>query len=220
MTRRSQQPDYGLDSPGIVAGETVCGVAGLAAAWLLHLLRAPAVLWIASLALGGYFLLNAAGMVNYSRWGKLRLRARAVALVRWRGDERVLDVGCGRGLLLVATARHLTTGRAVGVDRWVRGAVSGNSPEAALHNAAIEGVAERVEVTDGDARELPFADGSFDVVVFDVQLGNAGTTGRLRLDYQLTNPQRHTLCWRCAMPIPLTGRAWPAHLHHGAQVHE
>jgi hypothetical protein len=29
----------------------------------------------------------------------------------------VLDVSCGRGLLLVGAARHLTTGKATGVDR-------------------------------------------------------------------------------------------------------
>jgi cyclopropane fatty-acyl-phospholipid synthase-like methyltransferase len=30
--------------------------------------------------------------------------------------EAVLDVGCGRGLMLVGAARRLKTGKAVGID--------------------------------------------------------------------------------------------------------
>jgi arsenite methyltransferase len=161
----AKRPDYGLDSPAIVTGEAVLGILGLGAAALLRLLRLRAPLWVIALIAGAYFLLNALGMIRYSRWGKLRLREEALRLVRWRGDERVLDVGCGRGLILVGAARHLSTGRAVGVDRWIQGAMSGNQPEAALRNATIEGVGDRVEVKDGDARELPFDDDTFDVVV-------------------------------------------------------
>jgi ubiquinone/menaquinone biosynthesis C-methylase UbiE len=88
------------------------------------------------------------------------------------GDETVLDVGCGRGLLLIGAARRLTTGKAVGVDIWQAEDLSGNRPEATLENARLEGVAERVEVKDGDARRLPFADGTFDVIVTKEVLHN------------------------------------------------
>jgi ubiquinone/menaquinone biosynthesis C-methylase UbiE len=160
-----QRPDYGLDSPAIVAVELVLGAVAVLAAALLWVLHAPLLMGIAVLLVGGYFLLNALGMIRYSRWGKLRISERALGLIPWRGDEQVLDVGCGRGLLLVGAAHHLTTGRAVGVDRWIRGALSGNGPEAARRNAALEGVADRVVLQDGDARELPFAESTFDVVI-------------------------------------------------------
>jgi arsenite methyltransferase len=52
-----------------------------------------------------------------SRVGKLRLRDRLLDTVAWRGDEQVLDAGCGHGLLLLGAARHLTSGRAIGIDR-------------------------------------------------------------------------------------------------------
>lgn len=96
---------------------------------------------------------------------KPRLAKRILGSLAWHGDEKVLDVGCGRGLWLIAAAKHLTTGRAVGVDVWSKRLQSGNSPERTLENARLEGVADRVEVRDGDARSLPFGDETFDVVV-------------------------------------------------------
>ena len=42
---------------------------------------------------------------------------------------------------------------------------SDNRAGSVLENAAIEGVQDRVAVKDGGARKLPFADGTFNVVV-------------------------------------------------------
>jgi arsenite methyltransferase len=67
--------------------------------------------------------------------------------------------------LTVGAARRLSSGLVVGVDVWNHAALSGNRAESVLKNAKIEGVDSRVEVKEADARELPFADGSFDVVV-------------------------------------------------------
>jgi ubiquinone/menaquinone biosynthesis C-methylase UbiE len=92
--------------------------------------------------------------------------------IPWRGDELVLDVGCGRGLLLVEAAKRLSRGRAVGVDIWSAKDLWGNSREAALENAEILGVRDRVEVRSADARRLPFEDASIDVVVSSIVIHN------------------------------------------------
>ena len=64
--------------------------------------------------------------------------------IPWRGDERVLDVGCGRGLLAVGAAHRMSSGTVTGVDVWNRQAVSDNRAGSVLENAAIEGVQDRV----------------------------------------------------------------------------
>jgi len=67
-----------------------------------------------------------------------------------RGDERVLDVGCGRGAMLMMTAKALSRGRVVGLDIWSRADQSSNSRASAEANLAAEGVADRCELTHAD----------------------------------------------------------------------
>jgi cyclopropane fatty-acyl-phospholipid synthase-like methyltransferase len=74
-------------------------------------------------------------MVWSSKVGKLRERERLLDAVPWRGDETVLDVGCGRGLLLTAAARRIPDGKVIGVDIWQEVDQSGNRPEATWANA-------------------------------------------------------------------------------------
>jgi arsenite methyltransferase len=162
MTQR--KPDYGLDSPVIIAGLLVVGTLMLGVGlWRLHFLWLP-IRWIGIFA-GAYCLQGAASLVYYGKVGKLRMREEFLNPIPWRGDETVLDIGCGRGLLLVAAAHRLTTGRAIGVDVWLPKAMTGNRPNSALENATLEGVRDRVEVKEADARKLPFAGASFDIVV-------------------------------------------------------
>ncbi len=145
-------------------------------AWLvLHLKAAEtsAVLvgWIV-LAGAVICLAEASYMLWSSRVGKLRERERILDLAWIHEGDQVLDVGCGRGLLLNACARRLVTGKATGADIWSTHDQSGNGPEATLENARREGVADRVTIVTADARSLPFPDGAFDVVISNIALHN------------------------------------------------
>src|SRR5205085_5742579 len=111
--------------------------------------------------------------------GKFVVWADLLDQLHLRGDERILDLGCGRGAVLLMAAQHLTTGRAVGVDLWRSVDQSGNSLEATRRNAIAEGVADRVELHTGDMTALPFEDNSFDVVVSSLAVHNiSGSAGR------------------------------------------
>ncbi|WP_293029427.1 class I SAM-dependent methyltransferase [Natronococcus sp.] len=73
-------------------------------------------------------------------------------------DERVLDVGCGTGIALVAIARAVgPTGTAVGID------LADGMCRASRRALAGAGL-ERGVVIAGDGASLPFADDAFDAV--------------------------------------------------------
>jgi ubiquinone/menaquinone biosynthesis C-methylase UbiE len=111
--------------------------------------------------------------------GKFVVWAELLDQLRLRGDERILDLGCGRGAVLMMAAQHLTTGRAVGVDLWRTVDQSGNSAEATRRNAVAEGVADRVEIHTADMTALPFEDDSFEVVLSSLAIHNiSGRAGR------------------------------------------
>ncbi len=172
------KPDYGLDAPGVVRNMFLAALAtaGLA---VVGRTRAIPALTSAGAWMAVSFMLSGLLMIASSRVGKLRARDRLLDRLRLAGDERVLDVGCGHGLLLIGAARRVPQGRAVGIDLWSATDQHDNRADATLANARAEGVAERVEVRDGDMRALPFDDGSFDVVVSSLAVQNvADRAGR------------------------------------------
>ena len=164
-TPTGTRPDYGLDAPGVVRNLFVAGAAALAVGAAASFGLIPAAFAGAGYSAGAALTATGAWMVYTSKVGKVRARERLLDRVRWAGGERVLDVGCGRGLMLIGAAKRLTTGRATGIDIWQTEDLSGNKPEATLENTRREGVDARVEVATGDMRQMPFADGTFDVVL-------------------------------------------------------
>src|SRR5262245_15159142 len=115
--------------------------------------------------------------VYATRAGKFAVWSELLDRLELKGDERLLDIGCGRGAVLLMAAQRLPRGRAVGVDVWSTTDQSGNAVEVTRQNAALEGVAERVELHTADMRQLPFDDGSFDVVVSSLAIHNVSGAG-------------------------------------------
>ncbi|MBU2665311.1 class I SAM-dependent methyltransferase [Actinoplanes bogorensis] len=161
----SERPpgSYGVDAPRLLVVPALLAVAGLVQAVLSR------SWWplLGVLAIGA-----CCGLGFYaSRVGKFVVWGRLLDGLGLRGDEEVLDLGCGRGALLISAARRVPRGGAVGVDLW-RADQSGNGPDATLRNATAAGVAERVSVETANITALPFPDESFDLVVSNIVVHN------------------------------------------------
>jgi arsenite methyltransferase len=169
----SNRVDYGIDAPGVIRNLFLIGVAcGLVATLSPIHVRGNSMdlrgFWLP----GAIFFVEAGLMLLYSLHGKFSHRDRMLALANLRGDESVLDVGTGRGLLLVGAAKRLTTGRAVGLDIWKTSDLSGNARERTEKVLEQEGVADRCKLLERPAQDTELPDGSFDVVLSNLCLHN------------------------------------------------
>lgn len=134
---------------------------------------------IATGAVAALLIAAGASVLRFSRRGKFEVWADLLTGLRLRGDERVLDMGCGRGAVLLAAAKLVPRGKAVGVDIW-RADQTSNSAAATWANADAERVADRVELHTRDMTDLEFSDESFDLVVSSLAIHNLpGNRARL-----------------------------------------
>ncbi len=172
---------YGLDVPAMIRDGFIVGIVLIVQGVLLRwwakkgqYMNRPLFLLLsgAMAIVGGLSLLESLSLIWDALFAKMWERDRLLDRLKLQGNERVLDVGCGHGLLLIGAAKRLPRGRAVGIDLWSQIDQGGNSKQATLKNAQLEGVADRVEVLDGDMRCLPFPDASFDVVVANLAIHN------------------------------------------------
>lgn len=132
--------DYGYDAPyalATFAGLSIASAVAAAAFWFRSSNRTAAQLTFYFL----FFLANAASFRYTTRRGKFQEWRRILDGLDLNGDERVLDMGCGRGAVLTAVASRLATCHVTGIDIWSVRDQSGNARNVTVHNAALEGVA-------------------------------------------------------------------------------
>jgi ubiquinone/menaquinone biosynthesis C-methylase UbiE len=169
MERRG---DYGFDAPYALIAFAALGaasaVAAIALRWTHTGGRLPAMMGFYC----AFFSGNALSFFYTTRRGKFQVWDKVLDELGLRGDERVLDMGCGRGAVLTAVASRLRTGRATGVDLWSTHDQSGNARDVTMRNASLEGVQDRIDIETADMRALPFADATFDVVVSSLAIHN------------------------------------------------
>lgn len=157
---------YGLDAPAVVIGYIASGIIFL----ILGIILFSSASWMINL--GIIFLIIGLYMTYSSKIGKFKMRAKIIQRLSIKGDEIVLDVGCGRGLMLNGVASQLNSGKAYGIDIWNQKDQSGNSCDAVMQNAKIEGTESKIEVINSDMRKLPFKDEYFDIIVSSLAIHN------------------------------------------------
>jgi len=170
----SDRANYGFDAPGVLAGLTAGGVILLTVSFVNAVLGVGFGAVVGPLIGAAFMLSSGAVYLHTTLRGKFAVWARLLDDLALAGDERVLDLGCGRGAVLIATAHRLPRGHAVGVDLWRSVDQSGNAIKATARNAEAEGVADRIELRTGDMTALPFPGGAFDVVVSSLAIHNIG----------------------------------------------
>jgi SAM-dependent methyltransferase len=97
------------------------------------------------------------GSIQLKIWGRL------LDQLRWDGEGKALDIGCGNGPLVVALAQRHPKAHVTGIDYW--GKTWDYSKAVCERNAEIAGVADRTSFQRASASALPFEDGFFDAVV-------------------------------------------------------
>lgn len=176
--RERNQPNFGLDAPPIVYGYAALGLVGVGLIVLSATLVSSSVMF----SWGVWALVFGFGvgalMVYSSKAGKIRVRDRLLDSLALRGDEDVLDLGCGSGLMLLGAAVKVPDGTATGIDLWRARDQAGSTREQCLSNADLLGVGERVSLMDGDMTELPFPDESFDLILACLAIHNLHPTAR------------------------------------------
>lgn len=170
-----EKSNYGVDAPKVIRNLLVIGVALFLIAFFLPenafpplsaILKSSAFFPAICLIIAGLL------MIAYGKFGKLKQRDRIIGLHQWKGDEMVLDVGTGLGLLLVGVAKKLTTGKAYGIDVFNRYDLSGNTLSGLQENLRTENVTERTVIVKQSILETSFNDQTFDVVVSNLCLHN------------------------------------------------
>lgn len=166
--------DYGIDAPGVIRNLFIFSVIGFLLPRFYPLIKIGQL----NIYIGGFIWMGIAcgfmaiWMLLYSIYGKLKHRDRILNLINWKGDEIVLDVGTGRGLLMIGAAKRLTTGKSIGIDIWNMEDLTKNTMENTLDNAVLEGVKDKVEIKNDNATNMSFADNTFDVVISNLCLHN------------------------------------------------
>jgi arsenite methyltransferase len=175
----STVPDYGIDAPGVMRNFFLFG-----ALFLLIAIFAPPIIHLGPVSIvsrtlywpAGFLIGEGLLFLLYVKVGKFRHRDFMLSLHSWRGDEKVLDVGCGRGLLLAGAAKRIAalsdSGHATGIDVWSNLDMGGNSAAATQRNLDLEGVSSRCTLVSKPAQEMTFPDDAFDVIVSNLCLHN------------------------------------------------
>ena len=171
---RSDKPDYGIDAPGVIRNLLLIGLIIIILSQIFPEIKIGKADILTGYFIfpGAYFFITGLLMLVYSLWGKYFHRNRMLKLIRWTGAEQVLDVGAGKGLLMIGAAKKLVTGNSTGIDIWNAEDLTGNKIEAVLRNARIEGVEDRITIKTENVVQMNFPDAGFDVVLSNLCLHN------------------------------------------------
>lgn len=166
---------YGIDAPWVVFFLLMCAIGlPLGQYYFLSKFQIDSFIIFGACSLtAATLLLTALAMLVSSACGKLYLIRRILNKIPWRGNEQVLDVGCGKGLVAIEVAHYLhSQGSVVGIDIFSKVDLSGNSKQAVLDNIKKYNLTHQISIEEGSVCNLPFGDAMFDVVIANLVIHN------------------------------------------------
>jgi ubiquinone/menaquinone biosynthesis C-methylase UbiE len=180
------QPQFGIDHQNTIRNILIGGSTFLATTALLHfkpvavedLLKTDDAVHALKIFTGTFgVFLTVEGTLMYvsSKYWKIKQASKLVNSLKLKGDEKVLDVGCGSGLFVTEFAKQVPNGAVYGIDRWNYRVHEG----IALENCKVTGVDNRTHIKTGDVTEsLPFGDNFFDYVFANSTMHNLSRKSR------------------------------------------
>jgi len=166
--------NYGIDAPKVIRNLLGIGVLLLLISLFLWFGFFPQINFLRLSFLSPAICLIIAGllMIAYSKYGKFKHRDRILKLHQWKGDEKVLDVGTGLGLLMIGAAKKLNSGKSYGIDIFNSYDLSDNTIEQTKLNTELEKVEDKTEILTENILKTNFNDNYFDVIVSNLCLHN------------------------------------------------
>lgn len=168
------KPDYGIDAPKVIRNLIGFGVIIFLVSFFFPVLKfGDNTIIIKDFTItGSVMIVVGSFMLLYSKHGKFKHRDRILKLHEWKGNENVLDVGSGLGLLMIGAAKKLNSGRSYGIDIFASKDLSNNTLEEAKKNVRIENVSDKIEIIEGNIIKTEFQDNFFDVILSNLCLHN------------------------------------------------
>lgn len=172
---KKQKANYGQELIPVLKILTVISAALLIA--IIHLVAGGSKNYTIIIAMGSIVLFLGI-IITMSIWssrvGKLIMRDRMIDELQLAGNEQVLDIGCGKGLLTLGIAKKLSGGKVIGLDHWQGTFEYNYTLEMVEKNIQIEEVGNCVEIVSGDALSLPFEAGKFDLITSSLAMHHVG----------------------------------------------
>lgn len=162
--------NYGIDAPKVIRNLCIIGILFILLGLFLPYFGMPEIMnYFQStfISPGICLLLSGILMILYAKAGKFKQRERILNLHEWQGNETVLDVGTGLGLLMIGVAKRLTTGSVYGLDIFNNKDLSKNNITQLKKNIKIEKVVEKTKIVEENILNT-----SFDAEIFDLIISN------------------------------------------------
>jgi len=173
--------NFGIDAPKITAKLfSISGLLSFLYILSLVFIGINCISSIIYLLLFCPFIITGLLMILNSKVFKIKNRNKIITKMKLTGSEKILDIGCGRGLYTVGFAEKITNGIIYGIDIWNTEDISANSEIAILENIKKSNTGEKIILKTEDMRKMSFDNDFFDIIVASFSIHNLNNNDEIK----------------------------------------